>query len=852
MRVGTTIIGLSVLFSGGGINLGPAEETGVFTAIEELSDLREIHSAEKHSYLILFPDGEPHSVIHPSFVILDFRSLKDEDNAALEELREWDERLGVKLLELHVFEDAETRFCRIATSHDKVIQEFPPPPGYNPYEYAEAYILYLRSMGIAVTERMERSLYEMLDPARMRLRIRVLDPESAEILADNIASCSLAPPGEGIGLLGDSGRQKFELTEITKEASGVVKLSFGGAGSASRLAVYSQDGPDYCPPALQLVGCPTKTALWLDTTAPESRSRYYTCFNLDRPYLQHVKTDGVTVMWLGDSHHTNGKVEFSSDNWQTFSEKDDEQGSPQEVGDFYVYTVKLESLSEDTLYEYQAFWGTRTSAVHSFRTLKSSPSSFRFVAYGDNRGNSGTDIRREHVEVVGLGILGAGRGTPPPDAQFAIHVGDFIHDDNAGKADQWLPHFFLPASPLIANVPLFPCLGNHEYIGDSDCSNYLALFEVPDNGLAQQYKERWYSFDYGNCHFTILDTWDISHTSWYEEGSVQHNWARTDLDGGGAWNFVFLHCPPYTETEYGEYRHHYNADDVEAVRDELAEKIFNASQYGINFVFSGHNHFYERSFVNYVGSETHGVYYIVTGGAGAPTHTIFHDAQSQENPYRVHAERCHEHCVVDVIAGEQGSRVFVQAVRNDGSVLDFFGTPEIPDLGFILPGGASGWKYDQSGEDLGWLWQETWYDDGEWSSGPAPLGYGDGTFGTTLTNTGEPIYYFRKHFNPGSLSAVEYVSLDVIRDGGCVAYLNGREVFRSNMPRGPLHYDDQAAEEVHGQYDWWWHKCRIDKSLLRENDDNVVAVQVHQDENGLSDVSFDLRIQKFGPQPWRQ
>ncbi len=851
MRVGTIILGVSVLSSVGGINLSPAEETGVFRAIEELSDLREIHSAEKHSYLVLFPDGEPHSVIHPSFVILDFRSLRDEDRAALEELQEWDERLGVKLLELHVFEDAETRFCGVASSSGKVIQEFPPPPGYNPYEYAEAYILYLRSMGIAVSESMERSLYEMLDPARMTLRIRVLDPESAEILAANMASRTFPASGDGPGPLGRSGRQKFELTEITKEASGVVKLSFAGAGSASRLAVYSQDGPDYCPPALQLVGCPTKTGGWLDTTAPEARGRYYTCFNLDRPYLQNVKANAVTVMWLGDAAYDNAKVEYSSDNWQSVSEKADEQTSPQDVGDFYVYTVRLEGLSDNTLYEYQAFWGTKESAVHSFRTLKSSPSSFRFVAYGDNRGRSDTNISEEHVKVVGLGVLGAGGGTPPPYPQFVIHVGDFIHDDDAGKADQWLPHFFLPASPLIANVPLFPCLGNHEYIGDSDCSNYLALFEVPDNGLAQQYKERWYSFDYGNCHFTVLDTWDISHTSWYQEGSVQHNWAKTHV-GGGAWNFVFLHCPPYTETHDG---HPYDAGDVEAVRDELAEKIFNHSQYGVNFVFSGHNHFYERSFVNYVGSQTEGLYYVVTGGGGADMHGIFHDESpppAQENPYRVHAEKCHEHCVVDVIEGTQGSRVFVRTVRNDGSVLDFFGIPQIPDLGFILPGGASAWKYDQSGEDLGWLWQETWYDDSGWSSGAAPLGYGDGDFGTTLSNTGEPIYYFRRDFNPGSLSGVEYVSLDVIRDGGCVVYLNGREVFRSNMPPGPLEYDDQAADEVHGQYDWWWHKCRIDKSLLRENDDNVVAVQVHQDENGLNDVSFDLRIQKFGPQPWRQ
>ena len=44
------------------------ERAGMFTAVRDLSELQEIHSAEKYSYLFLFPDSGPHSVLYPSFV----------------------------------------------------------------------------------------------------------------------------------------------------------------------------------------------------------------------------------------------------------------------------------------------------------------------------------------------------------------------------------------------------------------------------------------------------------------------------------------------------------------------------------------------------------------------------------------------------------------------------------------------------------------------------------------------------------------------------------------------------------------------------------------------------------------
>jgi hypothetical protein len=88
----------------------------------------------------------------------------------------------------------------------------------------------------------------------------------------------------------------------------------------------------------------------------------------------------------------------------------------------------------------------------------------------------------------------------------------------------------------------------------------------------------------------------------------------------------------------------------------------------------------------------------------------------------------------------------------------------------------------------------------------------------------------------------------VIRDDGCVVYLNGVEVARSNMPGGAIAYDTLASSAVGGADESAWQGFTMSPALL-VGGVNVVAVEVHQSQRTSSDLSFDLRLEGIVPPP---
>ncbi len=172
----------------------------------------------------------------------------------------------------------------------------------------------------------------------------------------------------------------------------------------------------------------------------------------------------------------------------------------------------------------------------------------------------------------------------------------------------------------------------------------------------------------------------------------------------------------------------------------------------------------------------------------------------------------------------------------------------------FIPKGAV-WKYLDNGSDQSTGWREPGFNDENWAAGPAQLGFGDGDEATVL-NPG-PLehryitYYFRRGFDPSSSSAVLNLALRLLRDDGAVVYLNGTEVFRSNMPDGPITYQTLASSTVIGDGEHVYYSAPVDAALLK-NTGNVVAVEVHQAAASSSDVSFDLELLANVPPPLNQ
>jgi hypothetical protein len=86
------------------------------------------------------------------------------------------------------------------------------------------------------------------------------------------------------------------------------------------------------------------------------------------------------------------------------------------------------------------------------------------------------------------------------------------------------------------------------------------------------------------------------------------------------------------------------------------------------------------------------------------------------------------------------------------------------------------------------------------------------------------------------------LTLKVIRDDGCVVYLNGVEVARSNMPSGTITFDTLALDGIPTADENIWHEFSVDPGLFLTGN-NVLAVEVHQASVRSSDVSLDLELE---------
>lgn len=172
----------------------------------------------------------------------------------------------------------------------------------------------------------------------------------------------------------------------------------------------------------------------------------------------------------------------------------------------------------------------------------------------------------------------------------------------------------------------------------------------------------------------------------------------------------------------------------------------------------------------------------------------------------------------------------------------------------IIPAGAS-WNYLDNGSNQATAWREVAFDDSAWASGPAQLGYGDGDEATNVSFGPNPsskytTTYFRHSFNLDDPQSVGLLSLGLLRDDGAVVYLNGVEIYRSNMPSGQVTASTFAASTIGGQEENRFFYAPLSPVLLKTGQ-NVLAVEIHQTNLTSSDISFDfiLEGQMNEPQP---
>ncbi|HKQ36680.1 MAG TPA: Ig-like domain-containing protein, partial [Verrucomicrobiae bacterium] len=145
------------------------------------------------------------------------------------------------------------------------------------------------------------------------------------------------------------------------------------------------------------------------------------------------------------------------------------------------------------------------------------------------------------------------------------------------------------------------------------------------------------------------------------------------------------------------------------------------------------------------------------------------------------------------------------------------------------------WKYWDANYAPAQNWMQPGFNDSQWTIGAAPLGFGQPN--VNLIQNSIMTAYFRRTFALSN-APESWLTLRVRRDDGVLVFLNGTEIFRNNMPQGPISHYTAALQDVQTI------------SLLTTNvgaavflpGDNTVAAEVHQSRLDSPDMIFDMEL----------
>jgi acid phosphatase type 7 len=334
---------------------------------------------------------------------------------------------------------------------------------------------------------------------------------------------------------------------------------------------------------------------------------------------------------------------------------------------YFKYVARLEKLPLNSEIHYQVKQQGRTVRESAFLTRASADTSIRFTLVGDLA--NGKESQNEIAFQIGLA-----------KPRFLIALGDIVY--SAGRMSQYMNHFWptynQPATEgpntgaaLMSSIPFHAVMGNHD-VEEAKWPDYpdaLAAYFLfypagegpglgpwntplgrnpagaaafrravgkPYPGLAT------YSFDNGPVHFMILDS--SSYAALTNVTLIR--WIQTDLRNSSArWKIVCFHAPAFHNS-----KEHYLQQKMRRL-----QPIF--EQGGVDLVFSGHVHNYQRSkplrffpnntlyvksrervdgrfqldeaFDGNVNTRPQGVIHIVSGGGGASLHSPSQEKSSE-------------------------------------------------------------------------------------------------------------------------------------------------------------------------------------------------------------------------------
>ncbi len=275
-------------------------------------------------------------------------------------------------------------------------------------------------------------------------------------------------------------------------------------------------------------------------------------------------------------------------------------------------TVTVSGLEPDHSYPYEISMGGRRLAGGEVRTWPAQSDKVCFFVIGDY--GTGQPLQYQVARAMWQEFQKRANSDNP--VRFVISVGDNIYGNvsgfllgigHTGASDiDWTTKFFEPYEPLLARIPWFPTLGNHdgnETESRGDLNAYLDNMPFPGGKPA-----RYYHFNYGGlADFFGLDSTRNSDSgpprAAYSQDSAEFRWMQQEFPKAKApWVIPYFHHP------------FFNAGPLHppSLRD-LQHWLPLFEEAHVKVVFSGHEHNFQMTEDD---DSTFGIRFFTSGAGG--------------------------------------------------------------------------------------------------------------------------------------------------------------------------------------------------------------------------------------------
>lgn len=444
---------------------------------------------------------------------------------------------------------------------------------------------------------------------------------------------------------------------------------------------------------------------------------------LEKPYLQlgtsptMSASESLVLMWHTADESADWRVEVRTSKdakWRAMEVPLMQRVAVPTIDPHRVYRARLTGLVAGEEFRYRVVKSGEVVFEASARARKSAEEGQRFVLFGDcSQGKPAAPAIAYRASLT------------HPD--FLFIAGDIVYSN--GRISEYRENFFPvynadqpgadAGAPLLRSIPFIAAPGNHDtalknFQNFPDALAYFLYWDQPLNGPTGLNQERTshvlsrndeaqkafldaaasrypgmanFSFDYGNAHWTVLDS--NSYMDW--TNAALREWVRRDLAAAknATWRFVAFHHPGFNSSK-------------EHLTDQWMRVLSPVFEEGnVDIVFAGHVHNYQRtfpltfqpkadgeghivgpkgevggewkldhSFTDGKASAPHGIIYIVSGAGGADLYNPEQQADPGSwQPFtQKFISRQHSFTLVDI----HGGRLQFRQISDSGETIDSF------------------------------------------------------------------------------------------------------------------------------------------------------------------------------------